>query len=177
MKHNAIYIITVCLFALNSCQHKRLCDEDVINRKPSPNNTVDAVVITKDCGATTDVAYYVYISQQGKKDFNHPVFVADKVHNINIHWKSSNTLIISYDRARIFKYKTFVKPGIQIHQRGLRLTPSRSISPHIRGERNRKQSSTILSAYVKEQELPMPRKPRIEMVGYYHIVNRGVDRF
>ena len=33
----------------------------------------------------------------------------------------------------------------------------------------------LYSPYL-EKESPMPRRPRIEIAGYYHIVNRGVEQ-
>ena len=71
MKYIVINILVILI--LNGCQYKGLCDENEVNRKASPNKVMDAVIVTKDCGATASTAYYVYITRIGAKDFNNPL--------------------------------------------------------------------------------------------------------
>lgn len=92
---------------VSGCGKQNLCEKQELLRKSSPDNVVDVVMVRMDCGATTDYSYQVYLTPHGGEVSEYPIFIADKVSNIDISWKAEKSLQISYDRARIFKFKNF----------------------------------------------------------------------
>jgi hypothetical protein len=88
-----------------------LCSKEVILIKSSPNGLYDAVILQGNCGATTSYSYKIYIIKKVKKLKNEhlkfEVFISDHVENLKISWESSKKLLITYDEARIFKYRNF----------------------------------------------------------------------
>ena len=44
------------------------------------------------------------------------------------------------------------------------------------GNNNNSIKPMLYFLLAKQKRIPMPRKPRIEIAGYYHVINRGVDQ-
>ena len=78
-------------------------------RLSSPDMVVDAIVWTRDVGATASTSYEVYILPKGSKEIKNqePLFIADHVEKINISWREQGCLEIHYTKARIFKFTNF----------------------------------------------------------------------
>jgi hypothetical protein len=69
---------------------------------------VDAVVTKSNCGGTTDYSYRVSIVQAGNAPIDSDViFLADKAEGLGITWRAPKELMISYDKARIFRFTNF----------------------------------------------------------------------
>lgn len=104
-----MWFVFLALTALSGCMDN-VCQENLISRIPSAGNTVYAAVSKKDCGATSSYAYRVYLSQSGKKPLEGDVvLLADEVDGMKVFWKTEEELIISYKKARIFKFRNFWK--------------------------------------------------------------------
>jgi hypothetical protein len=80
-----------------------------IKRINSPDNKVDALLVTADGGATTATANHIFIVPKGgvAGNIEYAIFTADHSQNLDIQWKADQTLQISYERARIFKFTNF----------------------------------------------------------------------
>lgn len=84
------------------------CANELIVRLPSPDKYVDALVTKKDCGATADYSYRIFIVPHDatipSKDY---VFLSDKTEGIEVEWEDSKQLTITYLKARIFHFRNF----------------------------------------------------------------------
>lgn len=123
MKACAILIILCELFFLAGCGSRQIStnnDEAFSLMKPvskeimrvkSPDSKVDAVVITRDVGATSAEATFIYLIPHGRKinenDDDNTVFIGDYVKNLNVLWSEWRFLEIHYDEARISKFKNY----------------------------------------------------------------------
>jgi hypothetical protein len=96
------------LLVLAGCGKGDLCSEDEMSRAASPDKRVDAVVTKGNCGGTTDYSYRVSIVQAGKAPIDSDViFLADKAEGLGISWRAPKELLISYKKARIFRFTNF----------------------------------------------------------------------
>lgn len=102
------WFVLLGVIVLAGCGKCGLCEDSELLRTTSPDKLVDAVVSSRDCGATTDYVYRVYVFKAGSEPVeNDVVFLADNVDDLNIHWQASKKLVISYKEARIFRFKNF----------------------------------------------------------------------
>lgn len=92
---------------LTSCDNPSLCSNDEILRKSSPDKVVDAVIVKKNCGATTSSSYSIFIVPSESEVFDQHVFLSDKTDNLKITWATNKQLSIVYNKARIFEYTNF----------------------------------------------------------------------
>ncbi len=79
-----------------------------IERIQSPDKKVEVVIVTSNGGATTSIAYHIYIVQAGKeytKGFE--LLTADHVSKCIVAWKKDKLLTIKYKNARIFHFSNF----------------------------------------------------------------------
>ncbi|MFT7337232.1 MAG: hypothetical protein ACI92B_000553 [Marinobacter maritimus] len=110
MKFIYLILLTVVLM-FSGCGGSNLCITQEIDRRPSPDDLVEAVLLKSDCGATTDYSYRVYIVPVGGEPTEkHLIFLADKVEKINVSWLDQRELKIAYDNARIFQFRNFSQP-------------------------------------------------------------------
>jgi hypothetical protein len=102
--------VTLTLVIVGCNGGGELCSSEEVTRAPSPDGTVDAVVLLRNCGATVPDAYRVYVMEEGgvpDLDDETSVFVSDKTDGINVRWEADKRLRISYTKARIFHFKNF----------------------------------------------------------------------
>lgn len=101
--------IFMCVLTLLLVGCDSLCEYDIIDRKTSPDNEVDSILVRGNCGATTSYVYRVYLAPKGTKEteFRSYVFKADRADGIEVAWLASKELLISYDTARISYYTNF----------------------------------------------------------------------
>ena len=94
---------------LMGCSFVDPCVDDEIQRLPSPDGKVDAVIIKRNCGATTSFAYLLFIVPSGDKisGSTSPIFEADHLKNEDLFWKEPKFLNIVYEQARIFHFSNF----------------------------------------------------------------------
>jgi hypothetical protein len=127
------------IFLLSGCSAFSLCEDKELLRITSPNNKIDAVMIRRNCGATTAYSYRIYLVYRGERvpkgwinEKSGLIFVADHVEGESIQWIESNLLEIKYKRARIFEFKNFWYLGNSdnidvIEVREISLTPPPSL--------------------------------------------------
>lgn len=73
--------------------------DEVKQTVPSPDNSLTAVIYTRNCGATTDWATRmdIFVNNQGSgKDDNRTVFIMKGLQSVTVEWKSSNILKVYY---------------------------------------------------------------------------------
>ena len=105
--------VPVSLVALVALSSSGLCGNEEIKRIPSPSGVLEAVVFTRDCGATTRESRQVAILQHGSKLPNESGFFAVEG-SFEVAWKNDNELLITYPRKYgTFEDKTEVK-GVKI---------------------------------------------------------------
>lgn len=84
-----------------------------IDRIPSPDGKVDAVLMKYDAGATTSSIIRIYIVPPGTvitagsklTEKYVPIFTAQHVENRKVNWLKNNLLAIEYDKAEILAYR------------------------------------------------------------------------
>jgi hypothetical protein len=78
------------------------------SRKTSPDGMVDAVMISRDCGAPCSTNYSVYIVPKGHQvgqKTDHSNFSADDVTGAKLVWKQPRLLEVGYDKAFIVGFQ------------------------------------------------------------------------
>ena len=94
-----------------------LVEEKEVLRVPSPGGKFEAVLSTRDGGATTSVVYLVTIVRKGKAIGDHPDAVLDNVTSResgeapSLRWRSPRHLEIGFEKARVFSYSNFATFG------------------------------------------------------------------
>jgi hypothetical protein len=84
-----------------------LVDRREVSRVTSPDGRTDAVLQAADGGATTSIAYQLYLAPKGTQKLpsdEFSVFIADHVEDLKVDWIEPKMLEISYREARIFKF-------------------------------------------------------------------------
>jgi hypothetical protein len=117
MKLTIFLSFSFVLLGLVSCSNKplniagggqRLTE---IKRISSPDNKVDAVLVESGGGATVANGHEVFLVLPGKKITDIPsdysCFTADHTRKPDIEWTQNKRLLISYDKARIFRFTNF----------------------------------------------------------------------
>lgn len=84
------------------------CSTKTISKKSSPDRKVEAILIEKNCGATTGFSYHLYITIPNRDiGQEEPVLVADNSEGLSIQWLNAKSLVVSYTNARIFDFTNF----------------------------------------------------------------------
>ena len=97
-----------CCATLGCVPTGLFCENHVASRQANESNTVEIVVIERNCGATTSIAHSVGIVPAGTApDDDSIVFLADKVNNLRVRWTADASVLISYDEAQIHHFKNF----------------------------------------------------------------------
>ena len=99
--------VVLLLVAVSAGCGDSLCQDYEHSRITSPDMVVDALVVTRDCGATSDTAYRIYVVRAGDTYGGNPLFNADRVDGLDISWIAPKRLMISYRQARIFNFSNF----------------------------------------------------------------------
>jgi hypothetical protein len=101
-------MIPVCLFLIAGC-FKMTVEEKEVQRIGSRDGRVEAVLITRDAGATTSAASHLFIVPKGGKvgKDDKAVFIADNVEGLRIQWAGDRHLTVEYQKARIFGFTNF----------------------------------------------------------------------
>jgi hypothetical protein len=117
-----ILVFSVLSFIWASLQ---ICSNDIKSEIPSPDNSLVAVIFSRDCGATTGFSIQLSIIPAGSKLPNEigNVFIEDsgsggtKEMPIYVKWNAAEELSVSYNpSARVFLSKKNVKVQINIFQ-------------------------------------------------------------
>src|SRR5437879_8009429 len=79
-----------------------------VKRVRSPDGRVEAVLIQTNAGATTGFGFEVFLVPTGANPkTGSELFRADRVVNLDLHWRESMVLEIAYDQGRIFHFSNF----------------------------------------------------------------------
>jgi hypothetical protein len=106
--NNRLALLFFMIFlGTNGCREGNLCVDEEVGRKRLTGSIIEAVIVKRNCGATADNSFQVFIIPAGESDLGESIFLADQVENISISWESKKNLIISYDKARIFQFRNF----------------------------------------------------------------------
>ncbi len=83
--------------------------EKIIDRCPSPDGKVEAILVVRDGGATTSWVYNVYIVPKGGKYSGEDLIFSaeDDFQNVHINWSKNKLLGITYDKAEIAQFKNY----------------------------------------------------------------------
>jgi len=88
------------------------CDTTVIGEWPSPSGRLRAVLLSRDCGATTGFNRHVQILRNGEPLHDSSPFVMDADHgkatlDVQLRWSGDDRLTIGHDpQARVFRAET-----------------------------------------------------------------------
>lgn len=108
VKWSGYLISTLAFCFLVGCDAENLCSESTNKTLESPSGESKAVVVKRDCGATTSEVYLVYIFNADEQPAEkNAVFKSDKTEALSISWQDDRNLIISYKSARIFNFTNF----------------------------------------------------------------------
>ena len=84
-----------------------------VKRLPSPDNKVEAVLVSRNAGAT-GASYDIIVLPKGQKHQNAKkwliAFTASHVRDLNFNWKSPKELEITYKEADIYGYRNLIYP-------------------------------------------------------------------
>jgi hypothetical protein len=107
-KPNHFIVIFLLIVVIYSCGFASPCQETEAQRSLSPDGKVEAILVKKNCGATTSESFNVFIVAIGnnakKKDL---IFKADHLDGFTLSWRDSRFLEIKYKQARIFYFMNF----------------------------------------------------------------------
>jgi hypothetical protein len=82
-----------------------------MQRLPSKDHKVDAVLVEAEAGATASTGTHILIVKPGMKikqaDLKYSILSCDHASLLKVYWAENKKLIISYDKARIFNYTNF----------------------------------------------------------------------
>jgi hypothetical protein len=87
--------------------------KDEVFRVPSPDKSVDAVMIRTDCGAPCSPNYSVFVVPNGRKieeKSGRKVFSADDMTNQGLRWSKPHLLEIIYGKALIVSFQNVTSP-------------------------------------------------------------------
>ena len=100
---------------LTSCAGAALCADTVVDTVSAPDKSHDAVVLSRDCGATTSFTTQISIVEAGQDhttgqtvfsadgDHGEAELVAGDVIRLEVAWTSATRLVVTYDEnARVF---------------------------------------------------------------------------
>lgn len=82
---------------------------EVLDRIPSGDGRVDALILRTDVAPSGNDVHYVQIVPKGDppNPRKHDLFRADNVTNFRVAWVSDRVLDIEFGRARIFHFSNF----------------------------------------------------------------------
>lgn len=93
---------------LTGCDRITGCQQREVLRIKSPDQRVEAIVIERDCGATTSASKSVFLAPTGMKpSSDSPIFFADKIDGLDIQWQAPKVLVVEYTQARIHSFTSF----------------------------------------------------------------------
>lgn len=97
--------IAVLFVALSGCASHR-----EVSRTLSPDGRVEAIIDEVNGGATTSLAYALYLVPEGTKNLpsqKYAVFVADHIEGLSVNWVEPRLLDLTFRDARIFTFSNF----------------------------------------------------------------------
>ena len=86
------------------------CSDTIITTADDPSKTYRAVLLERACGATTDFARHIYVTEgtaEGGYKESNPIMVAEGQGINRISWRDSSTLEVHYTKSQT---KFFIQP-------------------------------------------------------------------
>lgn len=92
------------------------CGNEELLREPSPSGTRDAVLFSRNCGATTGFNTQLQIVPSGQEPVGaSPLFALDGTVSVTLRWQNETSLTVSgVDRSRVFSGGTAMN-GVEVH--------------------------------------------------------------
>jgi len=112
-----LIVLIVSAVALSTAGLDSTCVNQIAGQFPSPDRNYQALVFSRDCGATTEFSAQISLLQAGASLTNHPgnLFIASSKGSqevsseIRVQWVGDRTLRIEHDvNARVF----LANPGV-----------------------------------------------------------------
>jgi hypothetical protein len=105
MMRSSFRFLSLAILTLTACAH----EADEQERILSPGGHVEALVLSAGVPPSGSEAFYVQIVPPGRpaKGRDSDIFRADHIRGIQVRWTAVNELEISYEKARIFRYRNF----------------------------------------------------------------------
>jgi hypothetical protein len=85
-----------------------IVEGDVVERKPSPDSTVVALITRANYGATVPYVYRVYLQPSDPSAAAKQLLQADKMEDMHVDWEQNGTLLIRMPCGRIFAFTNFL---------------------------------------------------------------------
>lgn len=106
MKSRVLLIFTITIFfmCITACDDD-LCSNDVVKTVSSPDNSRDAVIFIRACGATTSDSYQLSILEEGEEFSNKKGNIFISQGQFEVNWSNNNKLQVTYS-SEVFKQKT-----------------------------------------------------------------------
>jgi hypothetical protein len=103
------FVMIIAFIAVTAgCGFLSPCTETQAERVKSTDGKVEAVLVKKNCGATTSESFNVFIVGSGNKtEEKDLIFSADHVDGFSLSWRDTKFLEIRYKQARIFQFTNF----------------------------------------------------------------------
>ena len=103
--HKSLLMLVFLIFLqIVACDVFNPCTEEEVYRITSLDSNVDAIIVDKNCGATTSILREIYIVPKGDSVNNQkPIFRAEKANYLKIEWVGHKQLEISYKKARVLE--------------------------------------------------------------------------
>ncbi len=86
------------------------CADTVLTNSVDPGKACNALLVERDCGATTDFVRSIYITEglaEGSYKQDNPIIITEGQGINSISWRDSSTLEVNYSKAQT---KFFLKP-------------------------------------------------------------------
>ena len=92
------------------------CGNEELSRVPSPSGARDAVLFSRNCGATTGFNTQLQIVPSGQEPVGaSPLFALDGTVSVTLRWQNETSLTVSgVDRSRVFSGGTAMN-GVEVH--------------------------------------------------------------
>lgn len=106
-----ITMIMLATVLLGSSCSNDLCSNTELNRVKSPSGEYDAIVFSRNCGATTKEAFHLSITKSGEKLSNSAGNVYTTYDQIDVLWDGDSKIIVDgpSEGDDVFKAKTKYK--------------------------------------------------------------------
>ena len=116
--HPALAILPLAVLA-TACL-SGLCANTITQRAPAPGGRYEAIVFTRDCGATTDYSTQVALVRLGHHLPDRPgnVFISAHPTGARVEWVAADTLLVHYGSANPF-LKAPVVEGVTVVYAGM----------------------------------------------------------
>ena len=95
-------LIVVSLAACNPCIERE------IDRVASPDGSLEAVHVERNCHTTVPIVHSVYVVPRGQSpDAKWEVFNGDRTEGISLRWSTPRDLQVEYTGGRVWRFTSY----------------------------------------------------------------------